>query len=300
MKPLSTKNNIQAPLVSVIVPVFNAENYIYECIESLINQTYSNLEIIIIDDGSNDKSLDVIQSFVDDRIKLYSRENIGLIATLNEALSYCAGRFIARMDADDISINTRIETQVLYLLNNKKVGLVGSSFIRIDKDGNEIGKGFVHLNHKDIMASFFFGNSMCHPSVMFNLDVVRTDLKYNQRYNTIEDFELWMRLSRKYIIHNLNEPLLLYRVLDSSITSQNLLQQKIKSLRIILYYLKGFKCNKLIQIRKNISDESSISELFLELFKLNFYNFKLGEFGRWSIAKCSILYVLRKLRSKGR
>ena len=115
---------MNSKLVSVIIPVFNAELYIQEAVESICRQTYKELEIIIVDDGSTDGTLQILKSFNDQRINLIARENRGLISTLNECVALSTGAYIARMDADDICRPMRIERQVKYLENHKDIGVL--------------------------------------------------------------------------------------------------------------------------------------------------------------------------------
>ncbi|GAA4876917.1 glycosyltransferase [Ferrimonas pelagia] len=207
--------------VSVLLPVYNAGKYLECCLESLLGQTYKNIEIIALNDGSTDDSLELLKKYQerDSRIKVYSRENRGLIYTLNEGLKYCTGKYIARMDSDDICRPERFERQVEWLEHNLGCALVGSSYIFIDEQGNHIGHRDVLCKHADITAYFIIGNPMCHPSIMFNRDLIGDDLYYAETAETAEDFELWLRLSRKYSVFNLGERLLYYRINSQSITS---------------------------------------------------------------------------------
>src|ERR1039457_4070242 len=115
-------------LVSVIMPVLNAENYIVDSINAILNQTYSNFEFIIIDDDSSDNSANKIRCFNDPRISFYARSKEGLINQLNFALSFSKGKYVARMDADDLCSNSRFEKQVEFLENNNDIQLVGSNY----------------------------------------------------------------------------------------------------------------------------------------------------------------------------
>lgn len=130
-------------LVSVLIPVYNVDNYVKEAIESIQNQTYKNLEIIVVDDGSIDNTFSIIEKLAknDNRIKLYKNEkNLKIVKTLNRALSLANGEYIARMDGDDISAPDRIEKKVKFLEENKEFDLVGCSMVTIDSDGVEMGK----------------------------------------------------------------------------------------------------------------------------------------------------------------
>lgn len=144
---------MQNKLVSVIMPVYNIENYVKEAIQSIQNQTYNNLEIIVIDDGSNDKTYQIVEELAkkDNRIKLYKNEtNLNVVKTRNRALSYAIGEFIAMMDGDDISAPDRIEKKVKFLEENFDFDLVGCSMKAIDINGNEIGQT-VHYSNQNLL-----------------------------------------------------------------------------------------------------------------------------------------------------
>lgn len=144
---------LQNKLVSVIIPVYNVEKYVEDAIASIQNQTYNNLEIIVIDDGSIDNTYNIVEKLAkdDNRIKLYKNENnLKIVKTLNRALSLANGEYIARMDGDDISAPDRIEKKVRYLGENKEFDLVGCSMKAIDIYGNEIGQT-VHYSNQNLL-----------------------------------------------------------------------------------------------------------------------------------------------------
>src|SRR5213082_3006291 len=130
-----------SPVVSVLMPVYNAQRYLPAAVESILGQTFRDFEFIIIDDGSTDRSGEILRKFAaeDPRIKLISRPNTGYVVALNEALSCASGEFVARMDADDISLPTRFERQVAYLREHTDCVLVGTNVITMDSDGAMIG-----------------------------------------------------------------------------------------------------------------------------------------------------------------
>ena len=135
---------MNAPLVSVILPVYNCEKYIKQSIQSILSQTYKNLELIVINDGSTDGTLNTIRSLNDERIVLISQRNMGLPSALNEGLKIARGEFIARQDADDVSLSERIEYELKFLLENPDYGLVGcpANFIYEDNESNKTSPFF--------------------------------------------------------------------------------------------------------------------------------------------------------------
>ena len=185
-----------SPLVSVIMPVYNGGKFLASSIDSILNQSYKNLELVIIDDGSQDGSKEIIKAFqhTDERIKFISRHNMGLVCTLNQLIQMADGRFIARMDADDIAHPERIEKQVQYLLNDLSIALVGTGYHYIDLNDRKIGSRKIISGEGLLKASMLFGSPFAHPTVMFNADVCGNSLNYNAEFEHAEDYELWLRL----------------------------------------------------------------------------------------------------------
>jgi len=202
------------PRISVILPVYNCEKYINETIQSVINQTFENFELLIIDDCSTDSTVAIIKSFNDHRIQLIQKEkNTGYTNSLNYAISIAKGEYVARMDGDDICLPKRFEKQVTFLDQNPNVILCGTSIQIIGK--NKI----LHYPsiHDEIMVKLCFGNSFFHPSVMGRLNIFKEN-PYDTRFEPAEDYDLWTRLVFKGKLANLNEVLLMYRVHDQQIS----------------------------------------------------------------------------------
>ena len=208
------------PLVSVIMSAYNAQNYLKESIESILNQTYENFEFIIINDGSIDKSLEIIKYYAkkDKRIIVISRENKGLIYSLNEGIKKAKGKYIVRMDADDISLHNRLEEQVKFMEKNKDVVVCGTSAIVFD-DNNE-SKWKVFTNEKRIKAELLFSSPFIHPTVVMRREIIlKYNLFYDKNYTYAEDLELWNRISRYNLkMGNINKILFKYRNTPNSVT----------------------------------------------------------------------------------
>ncbi|CAB9493548.1 glycosyltransferase [Alteromonas macleodii] len=223
-----------SPLISVIIPAFNAELYIKEALESVCSQTYVNLEIIIIDDGSSDRTREIIEKFQDARIRLISRENRGLIATLNEGIEISRGDYIARMDADDICLSTRLETQVEYLRKHNNIGLLFTGIEYIDENGRKLREKVSTKSRKLEPVELLFGCPVCHPTVMFDMTKLKkSDIQYDKAYCLAEDFELWTRLVSITEIGIINRVLFKYRIHPNSITSKNNEKQRIVATRAV-------------------------------------------------------------------
>lgn len=187
---MSTRNE---PLCSVILPAYNAETFIDEAITSILDQTYRNTELIITDDGSTDETAEKIKQFQHDkRVRFIKNDkNIGLIQTLNNSLSYANGEFIARMDADDISEHTRLETQIKYLQKHPEIDICGSN-MRVFGNRNELIRGAT--TWQEARVNTFFSTPLFHPTVIFRKKIVNADFKYDKKFKTAEDYDLWERL----------------------------------------------------------------------------------------------------------
>lgn len=232
--------NIDIPLVSILLPVFNGEKHLEEAITSIIQQSYTNFELLIIDDGSTDKTLHIIKNFNDNRIKLYqNRLNIGLINTLNYGLRFCKGEFIARMDADDISSKYRIEKQVELFCVNKTIDICGTNFNLIDDKGFNLNIIRHPQSHQSIKFNFIYHSVINHPSVMFRRKVYDENNNnfYNIAYKYVEDLELWLRLVFNYKFYNINENLFNYRIHTSQVSNCNQIIQTELSNRIKYEYI---------------------------------------------------------------
>lgn len=197
------------------MPVYNAELYLAVAVESILNQSFSDFDFIIIDDGSTDGSLDILQKYAkqDDRIRLVSRENKGIVETLNEGLAMIDTEFVARMDADDIASLDRLEKQVDYLNKNQQCLLLGSRVTIIDSDGDDIREMGSFFSNKEIYEGFLAckGQLIYHPTIVFRNSVIKTIGGYRDKYPYLEDLDLFLRVAEVGEIQNLNAPLLKYR-----------------------------------------------------------------------------------------
>lgn len=197
-------------LISVIIPTYNNEiEYFGKAIGSMINQTYRNIEIIIIDSSNNDSIKNYVDKLNDDRIRYVYMEKCGIAMALNYGLELSNGEYIARMDADDISMPERLEKQYCFLQDNKDVGVLGTSYDVIDENGVVREHRNVPVTMDEIKLALIFENSMCHPSVMFRKNCLAGIWKYE---NVVaEDYDLWTRMISSVKFANMDETLFLYR-----------------------------------------------------------------------------------------
>lgn len=223
------------PLVSILLPVYNAENYIADAVRSIQAQTFRDFELIIINDGSNDRSEEILKSLArfDDRIRVISRANKGLVATLNEGIEEARGRWIARMDADDLALPTRIERQLNFL---KQTGadLCGASVVTF-------GWCFptqrrYPLTHEAIKLQLLFNTAFAHPAVIGRREIFRR-FRYEEEWHAIEDYELWTRVARSgYRMGNISTTLLRYRRTYSQVTARGRQRQDMARPKIAEIY----------------------------------------------------------------
>ncbi|MCP3761379.1 glycosyltransferase [Domibacillus sp. A3M-37] len=207
------------PKVTVLMPVYNGELYLKEAIESILNQSFKDFEFLIINDGSTDSSEEIIKSYGDSRIRLVNNErNLRLIATLNKGLELARGEYIARMDCDDISHPKRLEKQVKKMNSDESIAICGTGFKVIGKHGL---KPLILTDFKSIRNYLHIGNCIVHPSIMIRKSILRkNNYYYDPLYTHIEDYELFVRISKKYKIVNLNKNLLHYRLSPNGISRQ--------------------------------------------------------------------------------
>ncbi len=211
----------EQPLVSVIMAVYNGEKFVSESINSVLDQSYKNIELIVVDDLSNDNTKGILKNFENDtRIKvIHNTQNLGLTKSLNVALGVASGYYIARLDADDIALKDRILKQVNYLSHNPEVVCLGTASIIINENGNQTGQKNVLTNARQIVFRSIYANQITHSSVMFIANKIKSIGGYNEEFKYAQDFELWSRcLQSGYVIANLNEPLIKYRLHSNSIT----------------------------------------------------------------------------------
>ena len=204
--------------ISVVMSVYNGDKYLKESIQSILNQTFKEFELIIINDGSIDKSEDIIKEFSDNRIiYLKNKKNKGLIYSLNYGLSKAKGKYIARMDADDICYLNRFEVQYRYLEENLDVYLVGGQAKNFSLDKKE-KMTKMPLEYERIKEKILFSNPFIHPTVMFRREIYDNGFFYNSDLKGAEDFGLWQEIIYKYKCINLPNILIKYRVLLTSET----------------------------------------------------------------------------------
>ena len=225
------------PNISVIMPAYNAENYISDAIESILDQSYSDFEFIIINDGSTDKTLDIIRKYQteDSRIVVISRENKGLPSSLNEGLNISRGAYIARMDADDISHKFRLERQ-LGFIEKEHIQLCGCHYDRIDEFNKLKNITKVPITYDDIAISLAYSVPFAHGSILVHKKCI---MKFMYKDLPLEDYDLWIRMFLEGIsFGNVNESLYKLRDTSSSYTKINIKMREHSRSLIAKNYVK--------------------------------------------------------------
>lgn len=222
------------------MPIYNCELYVKEAIESILNQTFSDFEFLIIDDASTDKTVEIIKTYTDSRIKLIEKtSNSGYTNSLNSGLELAKGKYIARMDGDDISLPERFEKQVAFLQANPDFVLCGSWFEVI---GSELVVKSPE-NFEAIKLALLKGNCIAHPSIMMRKQILdKLPVVYDVSKEPAEDYDLWVRLLSLGKLHNLQEVLLNYRVHNTQVSQKRKTQQIQSALESRLQMLKFLDC----------------------------------------------------------
>ena len=231
------------PKLSIIMSAYNADKYIEESIRSILDQSYKNFEFIIVNDGSNDRTLEIIDSFgiADRRIKIINQENKGLTKTLIESVAISNGDYIARMDADDVSNINRLSTQINYLESNRSVGMLGT-WINVIDSSNKVTKT-VKLPSRSttIKRRMQYGNQFVHGSVMFRKDIYEAVGGYDESFKFSQDYDLWLRMIKITDCINITKCLYYLRVHENSISITNNQLQLEHAVRCITKNIYGKK-----------------------------------------------------------
>lgn len=217
-----------APLVSVLLPVYNAEPYLAAAVESILRQSFSDFELLIIDDGSQDRSGQILQDYAqrDRRIRLIRRANRGLIATLNEMLDLAQGEFLARMDADDLATPERLARQVDFLQQHPEVVCVGGAFDLIDAQGRVVQRVPMPEQNAEIQQMLLIGRTIInHPCALIRASALRQIGGYDPVMRTVEDLDMLLKLGEIGELANLPDTVLQYRFHFQSVSAQNILFQ---------------------------------------------------------------------------
>lgn len=233
---------MQSETVSVLMPSYNNIDYFSKAVESILNQSYTNFELIILDDCSEENLYDAIRLYNDERIKyIRFNKNRGSAACLNDGIHLAAGDYIAIMDADDISLKNRLEKQVDYMNKNLDIDICGTMYYRMDSNNNNTSLHQSKISDDEIKSALFLGEtSVHHPTSMIRKKIFEKGLiKYEPEFIYAEDYRLWCRCSIDHSFVNIPEPLFCYRVHNNSVSLKYSDAQRNTARRILALHLKS-------------------------------------------------------------
>lgn len=251
----------QLPLISIILPVYNAGSYLVEALESLRYQTNHHFEVIAIDDASTDDSGKILNRYakIDTRFKVFhNKTNQKIARTLNFGLTKAKGSYIARMDADDISLPNRLQKQIKFMQNHPGVVILGGQTLTMDKNSHLTGKKLFPTSHFDIHELMYTANPLQHPSVMINRSLLPKDFSwYNPDLTPAEDLDLYFRLGKFGLYSNLHSTILMYRQHGDSETFKDpkntfKITQKVRRLAVRKYGYKPSLRSRLVSLTQTI------------------------------------------------
>jgi glycosyltransferase involved in cell wall biosynthesis len=245
------------------MPAYNAEKYIGEAIESVLNQTFTDFELIVINDGSTDRTEDVILSFSDPRIRYIKNEkNIGVSATRNKCIDLATGKYCALLDADDISLPQRFETQLRFFETHPDYVLCGSWAYIIDNGGTRTGEIKFIDSDNLLKISYLFSNALMNPSIMLRTEILK-EFKYHPEFLATGDLELWLRIVNAGLkIANIPKFLIKYRWHGTNISVENEMFQTAKKFELLKPYVENFTGREITK-----------EELDLHSFSFRLYQF---------------------------
>ena len=246
----------EAHLVSVVMPAYNAETHIEEAINSILRQTYKDFEFIIINDASTDSTLDIIKKFSkkDKRIQIISnKRNLNIGKSLNLGVAKSQGKYIARMDADDISFPNRLAQQVQLLNNNPKVAVTGGDIVLIKEDGTILHTRKYESNSERMKKNIFRFSPFAHPTTMYRKNIFDEFNGYDPAKSPSEDIDLWIKIGSKYDFGSVTSPTLYYRTYVKSSSNKKLRQVELNTIkmRYTAYREYGYKPS-LLDIMLNV------------------------------------------------
>ncbi|NLU91937.1 glycosyltransferase family 2 protein [Chitinophaga sp. Ak27] len=247
--------NINNPLVTVFMAAYNGEAYIEKAIQSVLNQSFTNFELLIINDGSTDRTLDIIRQFTDPRIRLVHNDgNKGLTFTRNRGIEEAKGQYIAILDCDDIALPDRLKTQISFLASHPDIAICGGQAIAIDESGEQTGNLNV-IAGDNISPELVFHNTFINSTLIIKRSAMLEAGGYRD-YSPAEDYDLSYRISLRHPVANLNEVLVYYRLHGNNISKvqhERILNAELRIIENIHTNLGIRKDEKLIRIHHDYS-----------------------------------------------
>lgn len=230
--PEETVPTSPRPAVSVVMAVCNGEPFLGDALQSILGQTVDDFEFVIINDGSSDGSAARLAEYQarDDRIRVHHQRNRGLTAALNRGCMLAQGRYIARMDADDVAFSDRLARQIEFLDRNPRVGLVAGGVVRVTAQKQPVKRLYCPTTHAEIVAALMNANCITHPTVMMRAGAFREVGGYRPAFLRAQDYDLWLRLAECWELASLPDPVLYYRIHPQQLSTQHRVQQTLSAL----------------------------------------------------------------------
>ncbi len=282
------------PLVSVLMAVYNGDRYLAQAIKSILQQTLTDFELIVVDDGSTDRSLEILKFYAaqDNRMRVISRENQGIPRTRNQLLAESSAEFIAIMDADDVALPDRLARQIAFMQQHPEVVCLGSAFELIDAKGRLLTKLSVPLQNDEIQAKILAGHAaIFQPCAMLRRSAMLQVNGYNESMPQAEDLDLWLRLGEIGALANLPNCLVQYRLHANSASEQDCLLQRQKALEA---------CQQAWQ-RRGVSGQFEAGELWRPGKDRNSRSQFLIKYGWWAFGsqqrQTALIYSLKAIQT---
>lgn len=270
-------NIAQKPAISVVMAVFNGGIYLSQAIESILQQSWRDFEFIIINDGSTDQTAAIIDEYAreDSRIKIISRENRGLVASLNEGVAEAKSDLIARMDADDISHPNRFLEQINYLREHPLVVCVGSYYEVIDEDGDLLTTLNAPTKNESIQQALIKGHTViCHPTAIYRKDAFEKAGGYDNKFFLVEDLDLWLKLGELGELANIPIPLVKYRTNINSVSTQAGIEQMNRAAEVIKIASARRKVQYDFQLKEHWRPNPTPASKYSFMLKYGWWAFK--------------------------
>jgi glycosyltransferase involved in cell wall biosynthesis len=249
------------PKISVIMCVHNGEKYLNRAVDSILYQTFEDFEFIVIDDASTDSTNNILSKYKDNRLRIFrNTHQMGLYKSSNIGLRQAFGDYIARMDADDISLPERLEKEKKFLDENPDYALVGTCYFIIDQSDRILDKAGIHFTNEDIQKIMLIGNCFGHGTTMFRRDCIEKVGFYNEEFKYSGDYDLWLRISERYKVCNLNEFLYKWRMHDQGISQAHHTEQDSFAEKARLYAVSR-------RIKEHFQDLSKEQEELIEFLE---------------------------------
>ena len=205
------------PKVSIIIPTYNQSQYLEEAMESVLNQTYQNIEIIIVDDGSTDNTSEVVKSF-DNKIIYIPQKNKGASSARNAGIKKAQGQYVAFLDSDDMWIKNKLEKQIKFIQNNPEIGLLGTGCYQMVDINKMIYKKIFPAKNETLQKDLIKYNPFIQSSVIIKKDVFNHIDLYDEKFKESEDYDLWLRIAQKYKVANLEQALVTKRYYEKGLS----------------------------------------------------------------------------------